>query len=213
MPGRSWAADPHAGTRVTADEALRILLKGNGDFVAGNLTHKGRSPADFRPLAEGQTPIAAVLGCSDSRVPPEILFDAAIGQLFVTRVAGNYVSGAGAAVKGSMEYAVAELGVPLVVVLGHTNCGAVKAAIESIEEKEPLPGAIEDLVKNIRPAVAKSSGTGKELLEAAIRNNVLLGVERLRTLDPIISPKVKAGHVNVVGMTYGLDTGRVSVVS
>ena len=107
-----------------ADEAIQRLLEGNQRYVKGETTSPRRSPGDFRPLVEGQRPMAVILGCADSRVPPELLFDQGVGDLFVVRVAGNVVSGAGPPVKGSIEYGVAELGVSLVMVLGHTECGA-----------------------------------------------------------------------------------------
>lgn len=147
-PGLVHAAADTAGDAHTpsADDVLQRLLDGNRRFVKGELAHPGRKPEDFAPLTAGQRPVAAIVGCSDSRVPPEILFDQGIGDLFVVRVAGNVVEGAGPSVKGSIEYAVAELGVPLIVVLGHSQCGAVKAALAHIEAHDALPGAIKDLV-------------------------------------------------------------------
>jgi carbonic anhydrase len=197
----------------SAEQVLATLVEGNRHFSAGALTHPGRSPSDFRQLAESQKPIAAILGCADSRVPPEILFDQPIGSLFVVRVAGNYVSGAGSAVKGSLEYAVAELNVPLIVVLGHSGCGAVKAAIQHIHAKDTLPGAIEDLVNNIKPAVLEAQGKKGDPLEAAIQANVARGTQKLDTLEPILAPRVKAGALKVMGMTYDLKTGLVHVLS
>src|SRR5262245_56253206 len=114
------------------DSVLTRLLEGNRRFEKGELANPGRKPADFVPLAEGQAPLAVVVGCADSRVAPELIFDQGVGDLFVVRVAGNVVSGAGATVKGSIEYAVVELGVRLIMVLGHSQCGAVKAAIKHI---------------------------------------------------------------------------------
>ena len=117
-----------------------------------------------------------MIACSDSRVPPEILFDQGVGDLFVVRVAGNVVGGTGAVVKGSVEYAVAELKVPLVVVLGHSECGAVKAAVEHIDQRDSLPGAINELVELIKPAVEEVRGKPGDKLANAIRANVELGV-------------------------------------
>ena len=149
-----------------------------------------------------QRPIAAIIGCADSRVTPEILFDTGIGELFVIRIAGNYISGAGASVKGSVEYAVAELNVPLVMVLGHSQCGAIKAAIKHIQDNDPLPGAIQDLVLSIKPAIIQSQHEAGDPLTNAIKANVQQGVERLKTLEPVIAPAVKAGKVKIVGATY-----------
>ncbi len=169
-----------------------------------------RSPEDFRGLADSQYPEAVIVSCADSRVAPEILFDVGVGDIFVVRVAGNVVGGAGAVVKGSIEYAIAELNVPLIVVLGHSNCGAVKAAKQHIDAKDSLPGAINGLVELIKPAVAQSKGTPGDGLENAIRKNVELGVERLRGLDPILAPRVKEGKLKVVGAVYDLRTGVVT---
>src|SRR4029079_10982485 len=142
-----------------------------------------------RQLAEAQSPFAMIIGCADSRVAPEILFDVGKGDIFVVRGAGNVVSGAGASVKGSIEYAVAELNVPLIVVLGHSGCGAVKAAIQHLNDKDYLPGSINGLVDLISPAVAQSKGLAGDPLENAIRQNVAIGVERLRKLEPVLAPR------------------------
>ena len=157
--------------------------------------------------------MAAILGCADSRVPPEILFDQGVGDLFVIRVAGNYVNGAGASVKGSLEYAVAELGVTLLMVLGHSQCGAVKAAIQHLNDKDALPGAINDLVNTIKPAVLESKDKPGDALENAIRANVKRSVERLQTLEPVVAPAVHAGKVKVVGGVYDLASGKVQLLS
>lgn len=194
-----------------ADEVLRRLLEGNQRFVKGEVTSPRRSPVDFQPLAEGQRPMAVIVGCSDSRVPPEILFDQGVGDLFVIRVAGNIVRGAGPPVKGSIEYGVAELGASLIMVLGHSACGAVKAAIKHIDDRDSLPGAIEPLVNSIRPAVANTKGMPGDPLDNAIRANVGIGVGLLRGLQPIVAPAVKRGQVKVVGAMYDLRTGKVAL--
>ncbi len=199
--------------RPGADQVLQDLLAGNERFANGRPSSPRRRPADFSALAEGQYPEAVVIGCADSRVAPEILFDVGVGDLFVVRVAGNVVSGAGAAVKGSIEYAIAELNVPLIVVLGHSSCGAVKAAMKHIDAKDSLPGAINDLVELIKPAVTRSRGLPGDPLENAIRTNVTTGVERLNGLEPIVAGSVAAGKVKVVGAVYELRTGRVTLVS
>jgi carbonic anhydrase len=215
---RIVAAEPRAGApskappRLNADEALRELLAGNERFAGGRPTSPRRSPADFRQLTEGQYPFAAIIGCADSRVAPEILFDVGKGDIFVVRVAGNVVSGAGAVVKGSIEYAVAELNVPLIMVLGHSNCGAVKAAMAHLNAKDSLPGAINDLVELIKPAVEQSKGEFADPLSGAIHKNVQIGVERLKSLEPILATPVKEGKLKVVGGVYDLRTGKVSLV-
>ncbi|HEY2040234.1 MAG TPA: carbonic anhydrase, partial [Edaphobacter sp.] len=125
---------------------------------------------------------------------------------------GNYVNGAGTSVKGSVEYAVAELGVSLIMILGHSQCGAVKAAIQHIHDKDALPGAINDLVNAIKPAVLASEHMPGDPLENAIRANVKRGVDRLDDLQPIVEPAVKGGKVKIVGGVYDLATGKVQMV-
>jgi carbonic anhydrase len=196
----------------TADEALRDLIRGNERFAKGRPSGPRRRPEDFSALAEGQYPEAMIVSCADSRVAPEILFDVGVGDIFVVRVAGNVIGGAGVTVKGSIEYAVAELHVPLVVVLGHSGCGAVKSAIKHIDDKDALPGAIDGLVNLVKPAVLKSRGMSGDPLENAIRTNVELGVERLRGLEPILAPRVKAGTLKITGGVYDLKTGLVTLV-
>jgi carbonic anhydrase len=204
----------HSGAvPVPGDQVLQRLLEGNQRFVAGQLLHPRRRPEDFRPLAAGQKPVACLVACADSRVAPELLFDQGVGDLFVIRIAGNYVDGAGALVKGSIEYAVAELGVPLILVLGHTECGAVKAAIQHLDHPEALPSYINQLVNQIKPAVSAVQGRGGDVLANAIASNVARSVVRLKTLGPILAPRVKAGTLQVAGAVYDLSTGGVSVLS
>jgi carbonic anhydrase len=198
---------------LTADESLRGLLAGNERFVKGQTLNPRRNPADYGPLAKAQYPEAVIITCSDSRVSPEILFDVGVGDLFVVRVAGNVVEGTGVTVKGSTEYAIAELNVPLVLVLGHSNCGAVKAAIQHINAKDSLPGAINGLVELIKPAVLQSKGQPGDPLENAIIQNAKNGVTRLEGLQPILAPRVKEGKVKVVGGVYDLKTGAVTLTS
>jgi carbonic anhydrase len=207
------ADEPTGAPQISADEALHRLMEGNQRFVDGQITHPGRTPADFQPLAQGQYPIAAIVSCADSRVAPEILFDQGIGDLFVVRIAGNYVDGAGAAVKGSIEYAIAVLNVPLIMVMGHSQCGAVKSAMQQLKDKKPLPGAIEGLVNSIKPAVLASKGESGDPLENAIEANVRRGVERLIKLDPVVAPAVQAGKIKVVGGVYELATGSVKMLT
>jgi carbonic anhydrase len=208
-PGR--AADPPPADR-DPDAVLARLLEGNKRFARGEPAHPGRTPADFAALADGQAPLAVVVGCADSRVPPELVFDQGVGDLFVVRVAGNVVSGAGASVKGSVEYAVAELGVRLVLVLGHSGCGAVKAALKHIAAGDKVPGSIGDLVDTIKPAAAAARGKPGDLLDNAVRANVERGVERLKGLEPALAGPVKAGKVKVAGAVYDLRGGKVTVL-
>jgi carbonic anhydrase len=208
------AAPPQESSRrsLNADQALHELLEGNDRFRSGNrLTPRGK-PQDFLALTHGQSPEAVVVSCSDSRVPPEILFDVGVGDIFVVRVAGNVIGGAGVSVKGSIEYGLAELNAPLILVLGHSGCGAVKSAIKHIDDRDSLPGAISGLVELVKPAVTMSKGMPGDSLQNAIRKNVEIGVERLRELEPIVAPRVRDRKVKVVGGVYDLLTGAVTLV-
>jgi len=207
------AADNPVPAPPPADAVLKQLIAGNEHFATNQSQNLRRSPEDFRRVAEGQNPIAIIVACADSRVSPELLFDMGVGDLFVIRVAGNVVNGAGVTVKGSIEYAIAELKVPLIVVLGHTNCGAVKAAVQHIDKKDSLPGAINGLVELIKPAAAKVKGQPGDVYDNTTRENVRIGVERLKTLEPVIAPLVKEGRVKVVGGLYDLKTGKVELLS
>jgi carbonic anhydrase len=194
------------------DAVLAQLREGNKRFISGQtslLTR--RRPSDFAGLAEGQAPLAVIVGCADSRVAPELIFDLGAGDLFVVRVAGNVVAGAGPIVKGSIEYAVAELGVRLIMVLGHSKCGAVKAAIHHVEADDPLPGSIHDLVHLIKPAVHDAAGRPGDKLENVTKANVERSVARLKAAGPIIPEQVKSGKVKIVAATYDLATGVVDV--
>jgi carbonic anhydrase len=194
------------------DAVLKQLIEGNARFASGAAHSPRRNPDDFRAVAEGQAPLAVIVACADSRVSPELLFDMGVGDLFVIRVAGNVVDGAGVTVKGSIEYAVAELNVPLVVVLGHTSCGAVKAAVKHIDQKDSLPGAINGLVELIKPAVIKVQGEPGDIYDNATRENVRIGVDKLKGLQPILAPRVADGSVKVVGGVYDLRTGKVEML-
>lgn len=216
-------AAQHAGTvsqaevtartaKPTPDEVLKELLKGNRRFVEGKLENPRRSPEDFRNVAEGQSPVAAIVACADSRVTPEIVFDQGVGDLFVVRVAGNVISGTGPSLKGSLEFAVAELGVRLIVVMGHENCGAIKAAIAHIDANDELPGAIRELVDLLRPAAASVRGKPGDKLTNAIEANVIQNVQRLKELDPILAPLVKSGELKIVGGVHDLKSGRARIL-
>ena len=198
---------------MTADESLRELVAGNERFVKGQTINPRRSPSDFSALEKGQYPHAVVIACSDSRVAPEILFDVGVGDLFVVRLAGNVIDGAGVTVKGSTEYAIAEFKAPLIVVLGHSDCGAVKAAIQHIDARDSLPGSINGLVELLKPAVIKSKSMAGDALANAIIQNVKDGVAKLQQLEPIVAPAVKAGKMKVVGGVYDLKTGRVTLTT
>lgn len=193
------------------DAVLARLLEGNQRFVQGKSIRTGRTPEDFARDATGQAPLAVIVACADSRVAPELVFDQGVGELFVVRVAGNIVSGTGPILKGSIEFAVAELGCRLILVLGHSKCGAVAAAIEHIDASDALPGSIGGLVSLIQPSVLKSKGLPGDRLDNAIKANVQRCVGNLKRLEPILSEFVAAGKLKVVGGAYELSTGKVDV--
>src|SRR5437773_9021646 len=200
------AADPaHPELPAVAPaEAIAKLKEGNGRYTSGTTQHPGQTAERRTELANTQHPFATIVSCSDSRVPPEIVFDQGLGDLFVVRVAGNVIDDHGL---GSIEYAVDHLGARLIVVLGHQSCGAVKAARETIAAKSKAPGHIQSLVTAIQPAV---EATAKADLEATIKANVNDVVRALRSSTPILKAKVDSGDVRVIGGYYSLDTGSVS---
>lgn len=189
--------------------ALERLREGNRRFVADLPPLVDVSRKRRLELAAAQRPFAALVGCADSRVGPEHLFGVGLGDLFIVRTAGNYVDDAGF---GSIAFAVAELGVPLVVVLGHESCGAVAAATAVVSENRQLPPALSRMVEPILPAVidARASYGHDGLLENSIRTNVRRVVNSLRDCyDPIIRSPVTEGRVRIVGACYELATGSV----
>jgi carbonic anhydrase len=200
MLGTSFGGEESKG--VGPDKALEMLKAGNKRCVADRLDHSHQSVARLQEIAKGQKPFAVILGCSDSRVPPEIIFDAGFGDLFVVRVAGNI---ADSVVIGSIEYAVEHLGSTLIVVLGHERCGAVQATYEGGE----APGHLGSLVEHIKSAVEKAQkGTG-DGLDNAVRINATQVAEELRNSKPILSNAVAAGKIKIVAARYDLDDGKV----
>jgi carbonic anhydrase len=154
--------------------------------------------------------VAAILGCADSRVAPELVFDQGPGDLFVVRVAGNYLNVDNLA---SLEYSIEVLGAPLVMVLGHTNCGAVSAVVKNAQKSAPLPGHIFMLVDALQPGVEKSIEQGGDhVLDNAIEANVRFNVERLRRAQPILAQRVKDKKLEIVGAVYELASGRVKLL-
>jgi carbonic anhydrase len=197
------AEEHHKG--IGADEALAKLVEGNKRFVEMKLAHPEQDAARRTELSQGQQPFAVILGCSDSRVPPEVIFDQGLGDLFVVRVAGNVADDIGIA---SLEYAVEHLGSRLIVVLGHERCGAVTAAVAGGE----VPGHLPVLMGALKPAVDKGKASGGEAVEAAMVANVELTAEHLRESRPILAELVEKGEVKIVGARYDLDTGAVELV-
>ncbi|MBS2003658.1 MAG: carbonic anhydrase [Cyanobacteria bacterium SZAS LIN-5] len=195
-----------AQCKVTPDAAIKALQNGNARYVSGKSKHPRIDPERRRATAlEGQTPISAILGCADSRVPPEIIFDQGFADLFVVRVAGNVCAVPELA---SIEYAVAVLKVPSIVVLGHTKCGAVDAAIKN----GALPGSLPELVKMIRPAVESSEGDKKsksDLLTRATEQNVRNTIAEL-TKSSVIKSAIDSKELKVVGAIRHLEDGHVT---
>ena len=202
-------APPKPQNVLSPDAALKRLKEGNERYVAG-VAKRHDFKHEREALVGGQNPFAAILSCADSRVAPELAFDQGPGELFVVRVAGNFVDDDGLA---SLEYGVKFLGVPLIMVLGHTNCGAVDATIKVVKDNAKLPGHLPGLVRAIKPAVeaAKKANTGN-LLDEAIVENVRYNVGRLNKAKPIVSALVAERKVKVVGGRYDLATGKVSLV-
>ena len=210
---RLWAAEPSAEGAPNAigpDAALQRIMQGNARYAANAPTERDFS-AGRAARASAQFPIAAILGCSDSRVVPDLVFDQSPGDLFVVRLAGNFVDDDGLA---SLEYAVKILGAPLVMVLGHTNCGAVAAAIKVVMERAQLPGHLPELIKSIEPAViAAHARHPSDLLAATIEENVKLNVKRMKDDEPILSEALAAKKIAAVGGIYEIATGTVNLLS
>jgi carbonic anhydrase len=227
------AADPAHPDQpmIPPAEAISRLKEGNSRFTAGNMQHPHDSnderaymaknsyenPGGISlgmtseqaakrriELAKSQHPFAIILSCSDSRVPPEIVFDEGLGDIFIIRVAGNVLNDEGL---GSIEYGVDVLGARLIVVLGHQSCGAVDAAMKTVAAKGKAPGHIQSLVTAIKPVV---DATPKGDLDTTIKANVKYVVDALRSSAPILKAKVDSGDVQVIGGYYTLDTGAVT---
>lgn len=206
--GAAPAGAAGGGAGMSPDEALKRLKEGNERYLAGKPQHPHQTRERLAlTFGQGQHPFATVLSCADSRVPVELIFDRGIGDLFVVRVAGNV---AGVDEMGSMEYAVDQLGTPLVVVLGHTQCGAVTAVVQGAK----VHGHLAALVTPIKPAVAQAKAdnpgaSGEVLLNAAIKANILQAVGDLLQKSQTVRGKAKAGKIKVIGALYELDTGQV----
>src|SRR5438128_2600778 len=202
----AYASDPaHADQAIVPPaEAISRLKDGNSRYTNGNQQHPRQSTKQRVELIKSQHPFAIVVGCADSRVPPEIVFDQGLGDLFVLRVAGNVIDDHSL---GSIEYAVDHLAVRLIVVLGHQSCGGVKAAKDTNAPKHEAPARIQSLVTAIQPAV---EATVHGDLETTVKANVKDVVQALRSSTPILKPKVDSGELRVLGAYYSLDTGAVS---
>jgi carbonic anhydrase len=205
--GTARAADPVARTTLTPDQALRLMKEGNDNYRT-DAPYRGTQGRERRvELARGQAPFCVLVGCSDSRVPPELLFGRGLGELFIVRNAGNTVD---TAALGSIEYGVGVLGCPLIVVLGHEACGAVAAAVDVVEKGTTFPGVIGEMVQPIIPAVLEARRmSGGTLLDNSIVSNAKRVANRLVTQSSVLQESVRGGKLKVVPARYDLDDGDV----
>ncbi|WP_120010672.1 carbonic anhydrase [Teichococcus vastitatis] len=208
LPRRdALAANPVPQTALTPDQALAVLKKGNDEYMHEAPYSFAHGRERRVELATGQAPFAVLVGCSDSRVPPELLFGRGLGELFIVRNAGNTVD---TAALGSVEYGVGVLGCPLVVVLGHEGCGAVAAALDLMERNTSYPGVIGEMVQPIIPAVLSArNASGKVSLDDAVIANTRRVATRLKTQSPILQAAIRQQKLRVVAARYDLDDGDV----
>ena len=193
----------------TPDAALHLLIEGNARYVA-NQTRESDFSAARASRTQGQAPFAAILGCADSRVAPELAFDQGPGDLFVVRVAGNFVTLEGLA---SLEFGAAVLGTKLIMVLGHNSCGAVNATVTALQKGNTLPGHISDLARAMKPGIEPVlKQSGDDLQQRAVIANVRYNAQRLQHAKPILAELVAKNEVRVVGAVYDLATGKVTLV-
>ena len=194
---------------VTPGEALARLTAGNRRFITGHARHPHQSLKDLHELAAGQHPFAITVGCADSRVSPEALFDQGLGDIFDNRVAGNIVDDL---LLGSIEFAVEEFGSPLIVILGHERCGAINATINAIETGGEAPGHIGVIVEALRPIIEPILTQPGDRTENAVRANIHAQAAELVTRSELIAEHIEAGELRIVGARYDLDDGRVTLV-
>jgi carbonic anhydrase len=197
---------------ISAAEALQRLREGNRRFASGDATLDARiGPAHRRQLVDGQTPFAVILGCSDSRVPVEIVFDQSLGDLFVIRVAGNIVAPSQI---GSVEFAAEQFGTRLVVVLGHTGCGAIQATLAQLQQPEKQSQNLNSIVNRIRPSVegllqTELKGRPQALVDEAVRAHIRVSANALRHGSEVLERMLLHEGLLVVGAEYSLETGVV----
>jgi len=200
-------AAPPAGPAVQPDDALGRLTAGNARFVAGNLTHGNIAVERRRAFAAYQAPFASVLSCSDSRVPPELIFDQNLGDLFVIRVAGNFADEIGLA---TIEYGYSALHAKLLLVLGHEGCGAIKATVDAIKSNTELPRHLDALQREITPGIESIAKTGT--YDECVIANVRTQVANLRHAKPVLAGAVASGDLRIVGAEYTLRSGKVTLL-
>jgi carbonic anhydrase len=207
--GRARASTPDPSRQVSPKEALQRLSEGNLRYINNQPRHHDMA-ADRHAVVGGQSPFAAVLGCADSRVSPELVFDQGLGDLFVVRVAGNFVNAEGL---GSLEYGAAALGTAVILVLGHTSCGAINATLDALRAGTAYPGDIATLVRDMTPAVQPVlKSDPAELARRAVEANVLHNVAVLRQSSPVLRPLIEQGRLAVAGGVYDLASGTVSIL-
>ena len=190
---------------LNVQQSLKKLLEGNKRCVVCKQQNPRQDARRRKEVSKGQKPFAVIVGCSDSRIPPELIFDQGLGDLFVVRLAGNIVD---ALALGSIEYAVEHLGTKLIVVLGHGKCGAVTAATKGPD----APGHVGAIVKAIQPAVKKVQKMPGDLVDNAIRANASLVVNKIKSSKPILAEMVNKGEIEVIGAYYNIETGAVEVL-
>ena len=187
---------------MPSDDPIKKLIAGNRRFVAGNPSHPNQNIERRDALTNRQNSFAALVCCSDSRVSPEIVFDCGLGDLFITRVAGNIISGE---ILGSLEYAAEHLGIKLIVVLGHKRCGAIQAAVSG----GAVHGNIGSLIRAILPAITKTKNAKGDSVDNAVRENVRLNVEIIKNQSHALETMIDDGQLSTAGAYYDLDTGKV----
>jgi carbonic anhydrase len=217
LAGAAWLGGLGAGGTSLAqegpapspDRALQLLMEGNARYVSGATTGPHRGLDRRAEVASAQHPYATILSCADSRVPPELVFDAGLGDLFVPRVAGNVLNDE---LLGSIEYGSEHLHSPLIMVLGHERCGAVEATIAALTQGAQFDGHIPSLARAIAPAVESVRTMSGNFLDNAIRANVALVVSQLVGLSPVLAELASHGDIKIVGGYYSLQTGQVGVM-
>jgi carbonic anhydrase len=209
-PSASATFDKLQQDAITPDAALKLLMEGNHRFVSGSSLHRDY-PAQVKATSGGQYPFAVVLSCLDSRSAPEIVFDRGIGDLFVARVAGNYAT---ADIVGSMEFATKVSGAKLILVLGHTECGAIKGACDNVElgNLTTVMRAIQPAVNEVTSVPGERSSKNKQFVMAVAQANVRRTVANIRATSPILSDLEKAGQLKIVGAMQDISTGEVTLI-
>jgi carbonic anhydrase len=197
-------------SNLSADNALKRLIEGNARYVKNLSRNRGRGLDRAISLSKAQHPFAVILGCADSRVTPALIFDRGLGDLFAVRVAGNIADDVSL---GSIEYAVSELDVSLIMVLGHSKCGAVTATLEALNSDRPLPGHLNSLTEAIAPAIKMYQKQSGDSLDLAVRANIKYVTEQLKNSEPILATSVDRNQIEIVGAYYNLDNGVVEIIA